>query len=150
MIDMATPLQNAAALWKQHAIPVVYRPEGREPLLVHLPYRPDNGAWLRGQHRRRPAWVAQYKGWQAPKAWFDDVVSQCLLRFGHVYVIQPYRVQETCAPACWQAHGFTCECSCLGANHGCQQPAGQWHIVSETCAIQWHGRQLACRLLTHA
>lgn len=145
---MAAP--QAAAIWRQSLIPVVYRSGGPAPLRVHLPYRADNGPWLRGGHQRRPIWVARYQGWDVPKAWFDAVVRQCLQRFGRVYVLQPTRVQEKCAPACWQAQGFLCECSCLGANHGCEQPGGRWKILSETCAVRWHGRALACRLLTQA
>jgi hypothetical protein len=147
---MATPHQNAAAIWKQTEIPVIYRQGGSEPLMIHLPFGPDNGAWLRGDHRRKPVWIAQYKGWEAPNAWFDDLVTRVLHRFGRVYVIQPYRVQETCAPACWNARGFECECSCLGANHGRQNPAGKWRIISEALAVRWHGRQLACRLIERA
>lgn len=115
---MATQDKDAAAIWRQSKIPVVYRQGGSEPLMIRLPYRSDNGAWLRGDHRRKPEWVAKYKCWETPKSWFEDVVAQSLRRFGRFYVIQPYRVQEKCAPACWNARGFECECSCMGQTMG--------------------------------
>jgi hypothetical protein len=115
--------------------------------MIHLPYHADNRIWLRGDHRRKPIWNAEYRCWEVPQSWFEDVVTQCIHRFGSVYVIQPYRVQEKCAPACWNAQGFECECSCLGANHGCQNPTGNWRVISETFAVRWHDQQLACRLI---
>ena len=128
-------------------MPVVYRQGGSEPLLVRLPYASGNGGWLRSDHRRKPEWVKQYKCWGTPKAWFEDVVRRLLQRFGRVYVIQPYRTQEKCAPACWNATGVECECSCMGANHGSGNASGRWHVVSDTFAVQWRNRQLACRLI---
>ena len=115
--------------------------------MVKLPYAPGNGDWLRSDHRRKPEWVKQYKCWETPKSWFEDVVRRLLQRFGRVYVIQPYRTQEKCAPACWNATGVECECSCMGANHGSGDPQGKWHVVSDTLAVSWHGRPLGCRLI---
>jgi hypothetical protein len=139
---------DAAAIWRQTSIPVIYRPNAREPILIKLPYERDNRDWLRGDGRRKPKWIAQYKCWEIPNSWFDDVVMRSLQRFGSFYVLQTHRAQDKCAPACWTAEGFDCECSCMGANHGPQNPAGKWWVVSKTCAVQWHGRQLACRLIT--
>ena len=78
-----------------------------------------------------------------------SATTPCRLRFGRVYVIQPYREFEKCAPACWNATGFTCECSCMGKNHG-SMPGGRWWVVADTFAIQWQGRRLACRLIERA
>jgi hypothetical protein len=144
---MVTPHQDMAAIWKQPEIPVVYRQGGSAPLLIHLPYKPDNRSWLKGDRRRKLVWNPQDTCWEVPRSRFDDVITRCLHRFGRVYVIQPYRVLEKCAPACWNARGFECECSCLGKHHGSQQPSGNWHIISETFAVRWHDRQLACRLI---
>jgi hypothetical protein len=143
---METRDQKAAAIWKQKTIPVVYRVGSGIPLMIKLPFSPDNRKWLRGENRRKPNWIKQFKCWQTPNSWFDDVVRRLLDRFAKVYVIQPYRVMEKCAPACWNARGFVCECSCMGANHGSQAP-GNWFIISETCALSWRSRELACRLI---
>lgn len=137
---------HAAALWRQSKIPVLYRQGGSAPLLLRLPYAEDNRVWVRGDHQRKPKWVFAYKCWQTPKAWFDDLIQRCCLRYGCVYVIQPYREKEVCAPACWEAQGFTCECSCMGANHG-QGRSGTWCIVSDAFAVQWGEKRLACRLI---
>lgn len=126
---------------------MIYRQGGANPLMIRLPYAPDNRAWLRADRQRKPAWKKQFKCWEAPKSWFDSVISQCLHRYGRVYVIQPYKAHEKCAPACWNATGFECECSCLGANHGAQSPSGKWRVVSDTFAVRWHERELACRLI---
>jgi hypothetical protein len=134
-------------IWGQKVVPVVYRRSGSWPLLVRLPYAPDNGSWLRGEERRKPEWDKSHRCWKAPRSWFEKLIKRCLLKFSHVYVIQPYNVQERCAPACWNAVGVTCECSCMGLHHGSGNPDGKWHIVSETCAVRWEGREYSCRLL---
>lgn len=137
-------------IWKQNQIPVVYRPERGKPLLVRLPYAPTNRQWLKGDHRNQPDWIAEQKYWQTPKAWFEDIVKRALCRYGQIYVIQPFNAQEKCAPACWNALGVECECSCMGANHGSGNPVGKWHIVSETLAVSWGEKQYSCRLLIPA
>lgn len=147
---MAEAWKDAAAIWRQEQIPVIYRPGAEHPLLVKLPYAPGNRDWLRGEHRRIPQWVKQYHCWEVPKAWFNTTVEAALRRFGSVYVIQPFQVREKCAPACWRAQGFECECSCMGANHGSQHPSGAWRVVSETFAVQFRGKELGCRLIRRA
>jgi hypothetical protein len=135
-------------VWRQARIPVVYRQGGGDPLLVRIPYGPDNKTWIRGGRRHKPQWNAEHGAWEVPQSWLDAIIPACLNRFGKVYVIQPYRQQEKCAPACWSAKGYECQCSCMGANHGSQHPSGNWRIVSDTFAVRWHDRELACRLIT--
>ncbi len=135
------------AIWKQKKTPVVYRQVGSKPLFLALPYSKDNRDWLRGDHRNHPQWNSAFKCWEIPKAWFEDVARRSLSRFGSVYVIQPFRIQQKCAPACWNATGIDCECSCMGANHGSGDPIGKWHVVSDTCAVHWGDRQYSCRLV---
>ena len=116
--------------------------------MLRLPYRPDTYAWLRERQARKPKWNESFCGyWTIPRAWFDEVIERSLPRFGSIYVIQTHRPLEKCAPACWNAKGFDCECSCMGENHGSQHPDGVWNIISDTCAVQWGERQLACRLI---
>jgi hypothetical protein len=144
---MRTEDDQAARIWRQKMIPVAYRRGGSNPLMVKLPYSPENYAWLKGEHRNKPEWNQKFTCWEAPKAWFDDIVTRALERYGQIYVIQPYRAQEKCAPACWNATGFECQCSCMGENHGSHGPLGKWFVVSDTCAVRWHDRELACRLI---
>jgi hypothetical protein len=139
--------RNAAAIWKQNKIPVIYRQGSGLPLMIKLPYSSDNFIWLRSGQRRKPDWLNRFKCWEIPNSWFNDVVKRSLLRFRKVFVVQPYRAVEKCAPACWTAQGFECECSCMGANHGSQNPGGSWRVISETFAMRWHDRDLACRLI---
>jgi hypothetical protein len=134
-------------IWKQARIPVVYRQARPKPILVRLPFSPDNYSWLRGNHHHRPKWDRQHKCWETPAAWFDDLIRRVLNRYRQVYVIQVHREQQKCAPACWNAKGFHCECSCMGVRHGTGDPGGNWHAVSENFAFQWGPRQYACRLI---
>jgi hypothetical protein len=134
-------------VWNQNSIPVIARGTSAAPLLIKLPYREDNKFWLRNNQRSRPEWFPELKAWRVPRKWFEDLLRRALDRFGNAYVIQPFRESEKCAPACWDAVGATCECSCMGEHHGSGNPFGRWHIVSETFAIRWGPRKFSCRLL---
>lgn len=135
-------------IWNQRVIPVVLRRTGKgERLRVRLPFDLSNGGWLRNQRRSIPDWNAKEKCWEIPKAWFNDFVDRSLERFGRVYIIQPYRAQEVCAPACQNAQGHECQCSCMGQYHGVGND-GSWFEVSDAFATRWGDRELACRLLT--
>jgi hypothetical protein len=138
-----------AFVWKQKQIPVVLRRTGRgDQLRVRLPYAHDNRQWLQGGRRNMPVWIGGDEAyWELPKAWFNDFIDRALLRYGKVYIIQPYREHEICARACQEARGHECECSCMGANHGAGND-GSWFEVSDIFSIRWGERKLACRLLT--
>jgi len=134
-------------IWKQRTIPVVMRRGGiGERLRVRIPHSTDGGAWLQNARRISPQWIDKYRCWELPKAWFNDFVDRCLSRYGKVYIIQPYREQEKCAPACQNAIGHECQCSCMGEHHGIGND-GSWFTVSETFATRWGEKHLACRLL---
>jgi hypothetical protein len=132
-------------IWNQTNIPVIYRRE-TGPVLIRMPYEKGNRNWLRDNRRNKPVWNQEQKYWEIPKSWFNDTVARGLSRFNKIYIIQPHRVSEICAPACWNAKGFECNCSCLGKNHGASQP-GNFFIVSDSFAFIWGGKELACRLL---
>ena len=135
-------------VWSQKRIPVVLRRTGKgQRIRIRLPYAEENRQWLRNDRRVSPEWNAKEQYWEIPKAWFNDFVERALKRFGKLYVIQPYRAQEKCAPACQNATGHECQCSCMGANHGVGND-GSWFEVSETFATRWGDRELACRLMS--
>jgi hypothetical protein len=134
-------------IWLQARIPVIYRQPHSQPVIVRLPFATDNYSWLRGSNRHKPKWDAASQYWKTPVAWFDDLIARSLERYGKVYVLQLYKEQQKCAAACWNARGFHCECSCLGANHGSGHPGGRWHEVSDTFAFQWDSYKFACRLI---
>jgi hypothetical protein len=142
--------QTIPAIWGQGQVPVVYRSAEAGPLMVRLPYRRDNYDWLRGDRTRKPKWDPDKKYWTLPRAWFKDLVSRLLPRYGAVYVIQPHRPMEKCARACWDATGLECSCSCLGVNHGTGHPGGRWYEVTESLAVRWHERELYWSLLSPA
>jgi hypothetical protein len=137
-------------IWGQGRIPVVLRRGKGEPLRVRLPYAEANRAWLRGENRNKPQWNPRFKCWETPKSWFENLIRRALWIYESIYVIQPFNDNEKCAPACWNALGVECECSCMGKNHGSGNPQGKWHVVSDTLAVRWGPRQYSCRLLTKA
>jgi hypothetical protein len=139
--------RNFDAVWRQAKIPVVVRAGPVRPLIVRLPYDPTNRAWLAELGRRRPEWLRAHTAWSLPKSWFEPLVQRLLVRFRRCYVIQPVNRAETCAPACWNAIGIKCECSCLGANHGSGEPQGRWHVVADAFAVRIDRREFSCRLL---
>lgn len=139
--------ENLRAIWRQSSIPVIFRRTRPLPILARIPFSNGNFDWLRNGRRSKPKWNAKFKAWEVPLAWFDDVIKQCLQRHQSAYVVQLYRSQQKCAPACWNAEGFHCECSCMGENHGCGHPGGNWHEVSETFAVSWGDQRYSCRHL---
>ena len=144
---MAENLQEAKAIWNKGPIPVVLRRGGAQPIRVRLPFAQDNRQWLKKHARKKePYWDKSGKYWELPASRFDEIVSMLLDRFGRAYIIQPYREKEVCAPACMNATGFECQCSCKGANHGTGVSQG-WFEVSDAFAVRYGGTRLACRLL---
>jgi hypothetical protein len=135
-------------VWNQERVPVILRRSGKgQRLRVRLPYAEGNRMWLQNRRRTNPIRNSAEKCWELPKAWFNDLVERALLRYGSVYVIQPYREHEICAPACQNAMGHECQCSCMGLYHGAEND-GSWFEVSDTFAMRWGGLELACRLMT--
>lgn len=133
--------------WNQKKIPVALRRSGKgKGIKVRMPFANDNKFWLRNNRHRRPTWNAMDRCWDLPKAWFNDFVDRSLHRWGSLYVIQPYRELEICAPACMNAKGHDCQCSCMGANHG-QGNDGSWFCISDAFAARLGDQNLACRLM---
>ena len=135
------------AIWNQRTAPVLLRRLGCRPLALRVPDRTSNLDWVRDGRRRTPLWMEQGSYWELPRAWFNSLVVQLLDEFDRVYTIQPFRSQQKCAPACWNALGEDCECSCMGERHGSNHPGRGWKIVSETFATRWGEEEFACRLL---
>lgn len=140
-------LDNIRQIWLQSNVPVLFRKGKGFPLMVRLPFRPDNMAWLKNDRRNKPKWIADKKHWEIPTSWFNDTVNRGLARWGKLYIIQPHAAHEVCARACWEAEGHECECSCLGEHHGSNRPSGRWFEVSEAFAVKYESKELACRLL---
>lgn len=144
---MTPDAREAKTIWSNGAVPVVLRRGGSQPIRLRLRFAKDNRSWLKKDARKKePYWEKNGKYWELPASRFDEIVSMLLVRFGRVYIIQPYREKEVCAPACMNATGFECRCSCLGVNHGIGISHG-WFEVSEAFAVRYGATKLACRLL---
>jgi len=135
-------------IWTQQGIPIIFRAGGKEKLKIRVPFSKGNRTWLKVGHRIEPEWNKEKKHWVLPKSWFNDIVNKCIEKHGKVYVIQPYREQEKCAPACWNAKGHECNCSCMGENHGAKGANSGWLVISDTFATRWGEKEYACRLLS--
>lgn len=134
-------------IWWQTEIPVITRQEQSKPVLVRLPDSDNKNEWIMGGKRNKPRWNAQLRCWETPRAWFSEMIHLSLKRYGVVQIVQRYREKQRCAPACWNARGFDCECSCMGDNHGSGHPGGRWYVVSDTFAFKWGSGEYACRLI---
>jgi hypothetical protein len=93
------------SVWNQREIPVILRRTGKgQDIRLRLPtinLSRDNiphREWIRNGRRSAVAWSIKYRCWEAPKAWFNDIVERCLEEYSKLYIIQPYREQEKCAP----------------------------------------------------
>ena len=138
--------------WNSANIPIIVRSGiSGDKLTARLPYRPDNRGWLFGlaTGRRKPEvqWAPVEKAWKLPVSWLNRFVDSGLERYGQLYVVQPYREMEKCAPACRNAVGHDCQCSCMGANPGAGDGSG-WFDVSETFSFRWGPQSAAIRLMT--
>lgn len=147
LVKAANDEDVLTGVWRQSQLPVVFRRARPSPLLVKVPYVQGNMDWLRNDQHRKPSWNAQYKAWETPQAWFESTIKLCLTRYKKCYVVQLHREKQICAPACWNATGIDCECSCMGDNHGHGRPSGRWYEIDETFAVSWGIQKYACRLI---
>lgn len=146
MSVIITELDKIKEVWRQKYIPVIFRKGKGNKLMLRLPFKEGNRKWLKNERRNEPSWLKDKKCWEIPMSWLNDTVDRTLERFGEVYIIQPYKESEKCAPACWNAQGHECNCSCMGHNHGAGYQ-GNYFVVTETFAVKWNELELACRLL---
>jgi len=144
--------QDLKTVWNNDSISVILRRTGageknRIRLRGNKVRELGDYFWLRKLGRHKPTWIREKNYWETPKSWFNGFVEKSLHEDGSVYIVQPYRKQEKCSPACRNAVGFICQCSCMGENHG-NGDSGGWFDVSETFSTRWGKSEVACRLLT--
>lgn len=139
--------QTLTGIWRQNVVPVVFKRERPQSLLIKLPFEENNMEWLRNGRHNKPVWSSQYHAWQVPQKWFEETIKQCVSKYARCYVVQCHRERQICAPACWSANGMHCECSCMGENHGTGHPGGRWYEIDETLAVSWEARKYAYRLV---
>jgi hypothetical protein len=139
-------IQSLSAIWRQKEIPVIYKT--KDCVLMKMPFDSNNRIIALSISGNKLSWHPNYKCWEISKGRFLLAVQQMLFHWGSTYVIQKFNKMEKCAPACWNAKGIDCKCSCMGEHHGSGSPDGRWYEISETCAIGWRGEEFSCRLLT--
>jgi hypothetical protein len=146
-------------IWGNLKIPVVFKKNSKDDVLVRIEYKHqtkfefailnDGRTHITG-NQKFPTWDNQYRCWRTAKTKSQHTVEILLKKFGEVYYIHGYKNQVKCAPACWNAKGTDCQCSCMGANHGQGVPGGNWFVVNDTLAVQYEEREYSCRLLKKA
>lgn len=146
---MTTPsFSDLTTVWRNGGTPVILRRGGNLDLRIRLPFSPDNRSILKVSSRKKePVWNKEKKYWSLPPSRFNEIVNLLLHKFGKVYIIQPYIETEKCAPACMNAEGHECQCSCLGANHG-RGNNGRWFEISDSLAVRHGEKVYGSRLLT--
>lgn len=148
MLDLHNMPSEIREKWRHQTIPMAIRSDEKgTKVLVHLPFADGNKIWVRSLGKTKPEYIRDQQAWELPKSWFNIFVEAALERYGKLYVVQPYRAFEVCAPACRNAKGHDCNCSCMGQNHGAGDEGG-WFDVSETFSIRWGQKEMALRLMT--
>lgn len=142
-------VRKLEAIWKQKEVPVIFLKERKGRPMIKAGDGEKDTVWIRDfGSSYGGSWQQKYNCWVVPKAWFTGITKKLLSIYGRVYVVQPFSENEKCCPACWNATGIECTCSCQGANHGSGQPAGKWYIVSDTFAAKRGDRHYGCKLIT--
>lgn len=149
---METDERRIKAIWNNATCPVILRRGGAgENLRIRICGRKERTyndyRWLKKPRKHQPRWINKHHCWELPKGRFNDLVKDSIDKFDRVYVVQPYREQEKCSPACQNANGHICQCSCMGENHGANGIDAGWFVVSDTFATKWGKKILACRLM---
>ncbi len=140
-------------IWNNSKTSILLRRGGKgEKLRVRICGRKlfDAGdmAWLKDDKKIDPEWNQKLRCWETPKSWFNRLVKNFVQTDGGLYIVQPFREQEKCSPACQNAKGHECQCSCMGEHHGAGNIDSGWFTVSDTFATRWGSKSLACRLIT--
>jgi hypothetical protein len=133
-------------IWGQKRMPVVYRPDEKGNLMLRLPYREGNRAFLQGEKRFKPVWNPEKKYWEVPKSWFTELVESVTAAFGSTYVIQPHHDHERCNASCQNAKRLECECPCLGKNHGMGGRANHEIGIQDAVVVPWRDHHLTIQV----
>ena len=135
-------------VWDQKRLPVIYRPDEKGNLMLRLPYREGNRAFLQGEKRFKPTWDVEKKYWSVPKSWFTELVESVVTVFGSAYVIQPHHANERCNASCQNARRLECECPCLGKNHGRGGRIDCDVRISDATVVPWRDHHLTVQQFT--
>ena len=142
---MARRQKPFSKIWFESPVPALFRPP-KGQVLVRVDKHPTNRCLIK-LGRNWPRWVEQRHCYQVPAAWFSKLAKVIVNEFGAVWIIQPFREKQICAPACRDAEGLVCECSCMGEFHGVNHAGNGWFEVSESFMVRYSSAQWACRLL---
>lgn len=152
---MLVRFQDAKKAWNQKKIPVILRrrkQDGKNPKLrVRMPLGGEHIQILKGRskHNHNPVHFDKEDFWELPYSRLDNLVKILATTYGKVILMQPIRKSQVCARACMTAHGFECECSCLGANHGSHNMDSSWYEVNDTYAISYGAEKVSLKIISN-
>ena len=117
-------------IWRSSPIPALFRRGVGHKLWVRIDEKSENSDLIRLK-KIYPQWIPKYVCYEVPSAWFNELIKVLIGKFGALYIIQPYREKEECAPSCKTAKKHECECACFGRYHGVEYAGNDWFEVSE-------------------
>ena len=133
-------------IWLQKEIPVIRRPlKGRIQIIV--PNGIKGSYDLSFPNFRNPEWMGTH--WELPPGRLDDIAFVLLRKHSYLYLVQPYSISSKCTARCHNAKHLKCECSCLGINHGENNPEQNWYETTESFLVKLDEQTLSVRLLTN-
>ena len=136
-------VKEAGTVWNQSTTPVAFRTA--KNLYARMPPKLGALGWLHRPGKRKPLWCRNKMCWRIPVSWLDWFIETAIEKNGACFVIREIKKREQCAPACWNAKGADCQCSCMGANHGQNEPGGKWHVLSDAYAVHFGPKTYAVR-----
>jgi len=152
-----TPVEHAKYRRKQCATEKGLEPKrdphcletrGERASVLELGFQ-DNREWLQIGKRATPIWIIKLQCWEIPKSWFNEFIARALKKHRRLYIIQPYREQEKCSPACLNAVDHECQCSCMHSTSSQPSPP-LTHCPIVWRRLLWPAVALTLRLLRKA
>lgn len=134
------------SVWRDSPHPAIFRRGKGFKLWVRLDQSKENYDLIK-INRSIPRWIDKKVCYEVPADWFDKLVPILLRTHNFLYIIQPYREREECAPKCKSAVGHECDCPCLGRFHGAGYSGNGWFEVSDAYEVRWGEKRWGCRLL---
>lgn len=131
-------LQELRVFLVESKIPVLLNPKTKGKIMLRFPNEEKHQAFVEAGQKSEPEWKP-YGAWLVARSALRSHAQRCIGEWGSCWIVQSYREKEVCAPACQNALGLECHCSCMGLYHGHEAEAssGKWHVVNEAFCVRW-------------
>lgn len=131
-------LPELKAFLEASKLPVLLNTKTKGKIMLRFPNEEKHEDFVAGGQRSEPEWKP-YGAWFVARSALRSHAQRCIAKWGGCWIVQSYREKEVCAPACQNAIGLECHCSCMGLYHGHEAEAtsGKWHVVNEAFCVRW-------------